>query len=253
MRVALSLLALSFGAITLTSGLAGCSRAGGAAGDEPTAAYDRATGRLQRHTFDADQNGRNDSVSVMDGTRIDHIEVDTDENGTVDRWDYYDADRRLVKVGISRQNDGIVDAVEHYENGPRASGGAQPAASTDDERLPSRIDVSTERDGRFDRVEFYDRGVLTRVEEDTDQDGLVDKWELYAPVLHPRAGDPPSSVTSVAFDEAHRGTPTRRLVYAGDGTVDRVEIDPDGDGIFTMLPRRPDAAPLASRSSTRAR
>lgn len=246
MRARSRLLSHSIGVLALTSALAGCSRAGATAADQPSADYDKATGRLRRLTFDADQNGRNDSVSVMDGTRIDHIEVDTDENGKVDRWDYYDAERRLVKIGISRQNDGVMDAVEYYETEPKSAGPESRVPGPDEsEQKPTRIEVSTERDGRFDRVEFYEHGVLARVEEDTDEDGLVDKWELYAPVSHPRPGDPPSSVTSVAFDDAHRGTPTRRMVFADDGSVDRVEVDPDGDGIF----EQPRPSPPARRTS----
>jgi hypothetical protein len=224
MRVIPSLFTLCIGALALTNLVGGCSSADSTAVDRPKADYDAATGRLRRLTFDANQNGHNDAVSVMDGTRIDHIELDTDENGAVDRWEYYGAGRRLVKVGVSRQNDGIIDAFEFYGQGD----------GNDD--IITRIDVSTRRDNRFDRVEFYTGGVLARVEEDADGDGRVDKWELYRPVANRSPGEPPSSVTSVAFDEAHRGTATRRLVFADDGTVQRVEIDPDGDGIFVAQP-----------------
>src|SRR4026209_1831719 len=112
MRVIPSLFTLCIGALALTNLIDGCSGADSTAVDRPTADYDAATGRLRRLTFDANQNGHNDAVSVMDGTRIDHIELDTDENGTVDRWEYYGAGRHLVKVGVSRQNDGIIDAFE---------------------------------------------------------------------------------------------------------------------------------------------
>ena len=223
-RVVPSLFTLCAALLVLTNLVAGCSSADSAAFDRPKADYDAATGRLRRLTFDANQNGRNDAVSVMDGTRIDHIELDTDENGAVDRWEYYDADRHLVKVGISRQNDGIIDAFEFYGRGN----------GNDD--VITRIEVSTRRDNHFNRVEFYADGILARVEEDADGDGRIDKWELYRPVAHRLPGDPPSSVVSVAFDEAHRGTATRRLVFADDGTVQRVEIDPDGDGIFVAQP-----------------
>jgi hypothetical protein len=220
MRVVPSLSTLCVALLALTTLVAGCSSGDSTTLDRPKADYDAETGHLRRLTFDANQNGRNDAVSVMDGTRIDHIELDTDENGAVDRWEYYDADRRLVKAGISRQNDGIIDAFEFYGHGN----------GNDD--IITRIEVSTRRDNRFNRVEFYADGILARVEEDEDGDGRVDKWELYRPVAHRLPGEPPSRVVSVAFDEAHRGTATRRLVFADDGTVQRVEIDPDGDGIF---------------------
>jgi len=215
--------ALYLGAIALSYVLAGCSGADATADDRPKADYDATTGRLRRLTFDSNNNGRNDAVGLMDGTRIDQIEVDTDENGQVDYREYYGADRRLVKVGVSRQNDGIIDTFEFYDQ----------TDGTDDAVLHvTRIEVSTQRDNRFDRIEFYEDGILARVEEDADGDGRVDKWEVYGPVANPSPGGSPSWVTSVAFDDAHRGTATRRLVFAEDGTVQRVEIDPDGDGIF---------------------
>lgn len=161
------LIALSFNVLALAIAMTGCSRGDATTVDRPAAEYDSTTGRLRRLTFDADQNGRNDAVSVMDGARIERIEVDTDENGTADYW------------------------------------------------------------------EFFDDGVLTRVEEDTNRDGRVDKWETYRSLANPSAGDPPSIVSSVAFDDAHRGAPTRILVFADNGAVERVEIDPDGDGVFT--------------------
>jgi hypothetical protein len=168
MRSIPRLIALFFGVLALAIVLTGCSRADATTVDRPAAEYDSATGRLRRLTFDANKNGRNNAVGMMDGARIERIEVDTDENGTADYW------------------------------------------------------------------EFYDRGgVLTRVEEDTNRDGRVDKWETYRALANPSAGDPPSIVSSVAFDDAHRGAPTRILVFADDGAVERVETDPDGDGVFT--------------------
>jgi hypothetical protein len=162
------LITLSFGVLAIAIVLTGCSRTAATPVDRPAAEYDSATGRLRRLTFDANKNGRNNAVSVMDGARIERIEVDTDENGTADYW------------------------------------------------------------------EFYDRGgVLARIEEDTNSDGRVDKWETYRSLANSSAGDPALIVSSAAFDDAHRGAPTRILIFADDGAVERVEVDPDGDGVFT--------------------
>jgi hypothetical protein len=65
-----------------------------------------------------------------------------------------------------------------------------------------------------------------RAEEDTDGDGVIDKWETFES----------GRLTSVAFDTTHRGSPDRRLIYAADGTV-RVEVDAHGDGQWT--PHKP--------------
>jgi hypothetical protein len=192
------------------------------AGDKPAAEYDKVTGRLKRLAYDANRNGRNDAVSIMDGTRIDRIELDLDENGKVDRWDFYRPDRTLDRVGLSRLNDGVMDAQAYY--------------SGDGTLL--RIAVSTRRDGRYDRLEFYEAGALVRSEEDANGDGRPEKWDTYGPNPGAAAGEPTYAITSSAFDDTGRGTPQRRFVYGSKGAIERVELDPDGDGTFET-PNKP--------------
>lgn len=70
--------------------LAMAAAAGGspaAVADQPIAEYDRASGCPRRLAFDITRNGRNDTVGLMDGTRVDRIELDLDKDGHVDRWD----------------------------------------------------------------------------------------------------------------------------------------------------------------------
>ena len=200
----------------VASMLAGCVDAHSSTGNMPSVKYDPVSGRLKELAFDATQNGRNDATGFMDGTRVQRIEVDEDEDGTVDRWEFYNADRRLERVGVSRLRNGRVDAMAFYGQ----DGDVE------------RIEISTVGDGLFNRVEFYRQGSLTRVEEDTNGDRRVDKWETYADTPPSAAGQSPPIATA-AFDDCLRGTPTRRLVYRSDGTgVLRVEMDPDGDGEF---------------------
>ena len=155
--------------------------------------YDPATGRLQQLRLDSDKNGTVDTVSYMDGTRLIRIEVDKDEDGRVERWEYYGPERRLERVGFSRANDGKEDAWSF--SGPDGS--------------VVRVDISTERDGRVTRTEHYQNGVLTHAEDDDDRDGRPDRWETYDG----------GRLSSVAFDTTHRGTPDRRLVYGSDGAA----------------------------------
>jgi len=176
--------------------------------------YDAQTGRLKRIEFDSTHGGHNDAVGIMDGTRVERIEVDEDKDGKIDRWEFYDERRHLQRIGFSRHHNGAIDALAFYDT----DGALQ------------RIEMSTRADGHFDRVEYYQGESLARVEEDTNGDGRTDKWETYAVGAHAAPHEPPSIVTA-AFDDSFRGTANRRLVY-GEGTVPRVEFDPDGDGIF---------------------
>lgn len=187
-------------------------------GDRPQAVYDNETGRLRTITFDANKNGKNDSVSYMDGTRIVRIELDLDENGKVERWDFYGLYGELEKVGSSSLNDGVMDSQAFY--------GAANAFQ--------RIEISTKRDGRFDKTEFYERNhnLLVRTEEDTNGDSRPDKWDTYEPNPNAKAGEAGYTITSTAFDDTGTGRPNRRFVYGPDGAISRFEVDPEGDGTF---------------------
>src|SRR5689334_23299304 len=59
--------------------VASCS--GTSTGEKPVAEYDESTGHLSKIVLDANKNGKNDTVSYMDGTRIIRVELDLDENG----------------------------------------------------------------------------------------------------------------------------------------------------------------------------
>ena len=94
--------------------LAGCSPPAAPHGDAPHAKYDATSGHLRELAFDATHNGRNNATGFMDGTQVQRIEVDEDEDGQVDRWEFYDAHRRLERVGISRHHNGMIDAMAFY-------------------------------------------------------------------------------------------------------------------------------------------
>jgi len=151
------------------------------------ASYDKSTGKLSQLTVDAKRDGKPNIYSYMDGTKFVRIEIDTDEDGKIDRWEYYGADQKVEKVGSSRLNDGKPDLWAY-----------QAADGT-----VSRIELSSKRDGKIDRVEFYEKGSLVRAEQDTDGDGRPDKWETYANGV----------LTTVGFDTKHTGTPDRVIDY----------------------------------------
>lgn len=171
--------------------------------------YDKSTGKLVELTFDMNKNGVIDTWTTMDGARPVLTRMDTNEDGKIDRWEYMGPDGKLVKVGFSRADDGKPDAWA-YE----APGGGRV----------ERIEISSVADeNRIDRWEFYDEaGTLVRAEEDTNQDGVVDKWETYANGV----------VQTAAFDENGDGKPDRRLTYE-DGRLVLIETEPDVTGHYT--------------------
>jgi hypothetical protein len=164
----------------------------GSSGTEIHPEYNKDSGRLERLLHDANANGVAETVSDVDGDRIVRIEVDLDEDGRPDRWEYYGENHRLERVGFSRASDGHENAWSY----------ADPTGAV------VRIDIAGEPDGRVTRIEHFDRGVLARAEEDTDADGTPDKWETYEQ----------GRLARLAFGAAH-GEPARALVYAADGTV----------------------------------
>ena len=204
-----------------------CALGAGACGQSPAdkrvePVYDKTTGRLQTLKYDSNGDGKFDTVSYMDGAVVLRIEIDKDEDGKVDRWEYYGADQKLEKIGSSRANDGKEDAWSYVA----------PDGKT------TRVETSSHRNGKADRIEYYDGSGLARAEEDTDGDGAIDKWETYDG----------QRLASVAFDTGHRGAPDRRLIYGADGSA-RLEVDAAGDGHFAPVqtPGEPKARGRSAR------
>jgi hypothetical protein len=196
---------------------AGCQRRPETRRIEPV--YDPKTGKLQLLKYDSNGNGVIDTWSYMDGARAVRIDIDGNEDGKIERWEYYGANQKLEKVGFSRSKDGKEDAWSY----PGATGAVD------------RVEMSTRRDGKVTRVEHFTGDRLVAAEEDTDADGQIDKWETYE-------GD---RLASVSFDTVHRGTADRRLIYAADGTA-RLEVDLAGDGRFIAA-----SEPARGRTRTR--
>lgn len=119
--------------------------------------------RLTEVRLDVDAQGREHTRVHVDGNEITRVDRDLDGDGRVDRWEYYDVARQLVKVGFSLPGDGVLDAWAYRNNDGQVT----------------KIEVSTRRDGTIDRWEYYEKGQLARVEQDKDRNGRVDRWSTY--------------------------------------------------------------------------
>lgn len=199
-------------AMTCAAGCADSSKQRLRETTKPT--YDKTTGKLKELTYDSNANGRIDTWTEMDGARPLMSRIDRDEDGRIDRWEYYGEGGTLVKIGFSRKDSDKPDAW------------AFPG--TDGKVL--RIEMSSVADEhRIDRWEHYDaarvgpdgRGALVRAEEDTNRDGRPDKWETYEN----------DAIRTVAFDENGDGAADRRLTYEGP-SVKLIESNPDASGRF---------------------
>jgi hypothetical protein len=174
-------------------------------GIKPT--YDKTTGRLKELTYDSNHNGKVDTWTDMDGARPLRTRIDRNEDGRLDRWEYYDPQGQLQKVGFSRKDDGKPDAW---------------AYSSADGRI-ERIEISSAGDDtKIDRWERYDPSGLVSAEDDGNSDGTADKWETY------QAG----ALRTAAWDDNGDGKPDRRFTYDA-GALVTIESEPDTAGAFT--------------------
>lgn len=193
-------------AIAFVISLSSCRReAAAVATVTATPVYSKETGRLEQITSDRDLDGKIDTRAFMDGTRIIRIEIDRNGDGRVDRWEYY------VPMPAT----------------------APASASPDGRNMIDHADEANGPDERVTRKEIYQNGVIQRVEEDSDTDGRIDKWEAYRDGV----------LWQVALDLQGKGFADRRLTYGAEGAVQRVDADPDGDGVFA--PVAPDTTPAS--------
>jgi hypothetical protein len=190
--------------------LAGCSSSQPARVVVPS--YDPYTRKLLQLSADQNGDGQIDQWTYLDGNRPLRGEADTDGDGRVDRWEYFDAEGKVSTIGAASRNDGVEDTW------------TSTAATTSGE---TRVATSTRRDRVRDRHALYAGQTLLRVEEDTNRDGLIDKWDRYDGAV----------LREVAFDMSFaRGRPDRRALYDAQGQFSGVEIDPEGDGTFVRAP-----------------
>jgi hypothetical protein len=163
--------------------------------DRVTPVYD-AGGAIRRIDYDTDRDGRVDMRAYLANGQTVRIEADGNGDGVVDRWEYYGTDGELDRLGTSSESDGVEDTW---------------VVQTGDQM---RVDISTRRDGVADRHEMHEKGTVVRAEQDTNADGRIDQWQRFE---HGKLRELLIDSTQVS------GRPDRRLVYAENGVLQRVE------------------------------
>lgn len=155
--------------------------------------YDR-NGRLERLLYDKNGDKRADVVTLYqpNGKPL-RAEIDSDLDGTVDRWEFFTREGVLEKVARSRREPGVADIWEWA--GPK--------------------------------------GEIVRRETDEDGDGKPEATQTFGATPAPGAGLAPHlGVTAEELDTNGNGKPDRRLVRRADGTVVRIEKDVNEDGLW---------------------
>ena len=158
--------------------------------------------------------GRIEPAYDRDTGKLSTLAHDSNGDGTHDTWAFMDG-ARLTRLEADENQDGKIDRWEYYP--AIASGSAR--------QFPERIERATGLDGQVSRREFFEAGVMARVEEDTDGNGKIDKWETYTN----------GALAVLALDTNGSGKPDRRLVYAADGSLERIEADRTGSGRFEVV------------------
>jgi hypothetical protein len=167
-----------------------------------TPVYNPKSGQLEQIVSDSNGDGMVDTRAFMSGRTLQRFVVDRIHDGSADRFEFY------------------------VEAPPERVDPTSPAGRAEIER----VEEANGPDGKqITRREFYERGDLARVEDDSNNDGRLDRWELYEAGLLMR----------IDMDVNGSGFPTRRLVYRKDGSIDRVEVDPGGTGSWREAPSGP--------------
>ncbi len=148
--------------------------------------------------LDANNDGKPDIRRVYaSGHEICRI-TDLNHDGKPDMFEYYDKAGQLRRREADYDDNGIVNSIEHYENGRMV-----------------RRELDTTNRGRIDTWDFFDAttGARSKRERDTTGHGRVDQWWTYdgdrVTIAMDRNGDgqpdPESQITLGANGQAVSG------------------------------------------------
>jgi len=115
------------------------------------------------------------------------------------------------------------------------------AAAKDQQFKPKQVKVDRNYDGVPERIEYYDeKGVITRVEGDTNADGKMDEWVYYENGIAVKGEK----------DLNGDGKPDTTMFYDAKGAITRTESDSNGDGKIDEWVYYANGAPVRAEKDT---
>ena len=115
------------------------------------------------------------------------IKVDRNYDGIAERIEVYDDKGLIQRVEVDSDADGKVDEWVYYEKGVAVKGEkdlnkdgkADTAMIYDVKGVIIRTEADANGDGRIDEWVFYTNGVPVKAEKDINGDGKIDTWLNY--------------------------------------------------------------------------
>lgn len=175
-------------------------------------------------TVDVNNDGKPDIRRVYDGAQEVCRVSDLNRDGKPDMFEYYDKTGQLRRREADYDDNGVVNAIELYENGKLV-----------------RAELDTTNQGRIDTWDTFDPGTgkRTKRERDATGDGRVDQWWTYN-------GDQ----VTIAMDKNGDGLPDPESVITLNASGTAIAT-PEADGGAPTAPTEPapPVAPVATSSS----
>jgi hypothetical protein len=164
--------------------------------------FDEATGALLRKVQDRNYDGEIDTWASYTEGELASRALDANGDAKPDAWEEY-ANDRMTSRQVDRDQDGTRDAFYTYEGDSLVeekhdadNDGAFDLIVTYRDRLRTKVVEDRNYDGRADSWTLYHEGeeIVARIERDTDGSGRPDVFETYAildgePVLTKREED----------------------------------------------------------------
>lgn len=171
-------------------------------------------------TVDVNNDGKPDIRRVYDGAQEVCRISDLNRDGKPDMFEYYDKTGQLRRREADYDDNGIVNAIEIYENGKLV-----------------RAELDTTNQGKIDTWDTFDpvTGKRVKRERDATGDGRVDQWWTYN-------GDQ----VTIAMDKNGDGLPDPESVITLGASGQAIPTPEPGATAAPPPPAPPEPSPVAS-------